>query len=110
MEKAKVSKAVFEALKDWEEECDDPFLSAMNLKTKGVPFISKKFLPLNSVDIKEIAKCFIVGYELEKTPEENILEKWDIAQNMHAKNCFYYREGVYDTLKELKVNIKGINI
>ena len=107
MEKVKVDKKTFDALEKWKEKKVYPFETAMKLKAKNRPFISNDFLPLNNLDIEELAKCLINDYELEETPEEELARYY----NMESENIMddVFNSGIRCALNTLGIQIKGIN-
>ena len=107
MEKFKVDKKTFDALEKWKEKRINPFKTAMELKSKGSVFISNDFLPLNNLDMEQLAKCLIVGYELKETPEEKLLNLYKMDSSNEYENGI--DRGIKMTLDILNIKIKGIN-
>lgn len=112
-EKVKVSREIAEAL--------DTVLPNGNISrcieahVKDWDYHPKK--PLNNLTTEEFAKCCLVGYEVELTPEEKILDDYLIEKNNSETSPFHesraishgYTLGVRSTLNFLGIKIKGIN-
>jgi len=61
--------------------------------------------PINNLSTEEFARCYYVGYELQETPEEKILRKFNY---MSAEGWDNYIDGMLYVLDELNIKIKGI--
>lgn len=111
MEKVKVNKEVFDALEEtkfWDD------WSRTILKAHG-GFIYKRDI-LSKLDILVMARIALYGYQLDKSPEdilkEKYLENFEIActtpviRNQIKANSF--NDGVVFTLKTLGIEIEGV--
>ena len=107
MEKAKVNKEVFDALENWIEVYGKRLNLALDVIYKHKGFYSKEYLALNSLSVEEICKCFMIGYELEETPEEELARYY----NMESENIMddVFNSGIRCALNTLGIQIKGIN-
>jgi len=104
MEKVKVEKEIFEALKFWEERNRNSLEDVLYIRQHQSGFISQKLAPINNLSIEDLCKCFIIGYELEQTPEEKVL-------NYYIEKCegSYSGQCIKDILNILQIKIEGIN-
>lgn len=115
MEKLKVTKEVFESL-----EVAKVFNSTENIIKEHIKCDNDweyGCKGINGMDIFDLCKALFVGYELEKTPEEKILESYKKAvELLDTKSTLLpegYMEGTKDCtefiLDTLGIKIKGIN-
>ena len=109
MEKIKVEKEIFEALKFWEERNRNSLEDVLYIRQHQGGFISQKLAPINNLSIEDLCKCLIIGYELEETPEEKLL---DLYKNsvINGYEGVQFRRGINETLKILDIKVKGINL
>ena len=110
MEKVKVSKEVFDALENALkiQNVDRNVMLKLNLNRD---FCGKRKI-LNDLSSIELAEILINGYELKKTPEEEMLELYKMAKVMTVVNGEYnygYIDGMKVTLDKFGIKIKGIN-
>ena len=65
---------------------------------------------LNQLSIEQMAIALYVGYELEKTKEEIILETYEYCNGFNDEKLRnFYKRGIYDLLNILDMKVKGIN-
>ncbi|KOS61524.1 hypothetical protein FJQ98_16155 [Lysinibacillus agricola] len=104
-EKVKVSKEVAEALKT---VLPNGNISACIEKhVKGWDYEPK--LPLKKLSTEEFARCCLIGYVIEESPEEKLLSTYKLG-DMEVEPCgACYQSGIRDTLNILDMKIKGIN-
>lgn len=98
MEKMKVSEELGKALdfliKSYGR--DNDIILKFHSNT-SYPWVGKTIEPLNKLSLEDMAKCLIIGYEVEKTPEEKILKIYnnDAIDNMYNKD---FNDGIENTL------------
>lgn len=115
MEKIMVTKEVAEAIEylreSYEEYRDDSnFIKSHVMCVTSVSEArwGRNVMVLNDVDIVTFAKIVLIGYEVEKTPEEIIKEKYEELSDYEpldraCKDSFRF---VLDTLG---IHIEGVN-
>lgn len=96
--KVKVSRKVAEALRTVLPNGNNS--SCIEEHVKGWVYEPK--LPLNALSTEEFARCCLVGYEVEQTPEENLLDYFNITSG-------YDKDLIRTVLLLLNIEIKGIN-
>lgn len=111
--KIKVSKKMFLAL----EECLRISTKEELLKDhiSSGEWISEEFSVFNNLSILEMAEILINDYELEETPEEKLLTRF----NYCSQRCGWHQDdetemratanAIKETLEILNIKIKGIN-
>lgn len=115
MEKLKVTKEVFESL-----EVVKAFNSTENIIKEHIKCDNDWECGcegINGMDIFDLCKALFVGYELEKTPEEKILERYRNAVLLLDVKSTNSPEGYIRGTKDctefildtLGIKIKGIN-
>jgi len=107
MEKVKVNRKIFEALKKWEHDSNKPLELGLVQKIKNQGFTIDKYKSLNDLNIKDFCECLLNGYELEESPEEELARYY----NMKNKNVMddVFNSGIKCALNVLGIEIKGIN-
>jgi hypothetical protein len=76
---------------------------------------------LKNVPLKTLALALYVGYDVEKTAEERIRERYEeekAAEDSYivtedfdrSRRHLYYRKGIYFTLDTLGIKIGGVNV
>lgn len=104
MEKLKVNKDLEWALRDLLSRNRDSYPYDYILKIQAT---NKEWMgdwyPLRKLSVSEMAKAIYVGYELELTPEEKVIEYYNGLHEMCEK------EIIRETLDLLELKIKGIN-
>jgi len=107
-EKAKVSREVAKVL-DEVRACHEPTIDDF-IKRHAKGEVGPDWEVLKRYRTIAVAHLIYSGdYEIEETPEEKILARWNNVENILPERRFYYREGILDTLRLLGVKIKGIN-
>ncbi|KYG89018.1 hypothetical protein A0U40_13405 [[Bacillus] sp. KCTC 13219] len=113
-EKVKVSREVAEALRTVLPNGN--IGACIEMHVKGWEYKPK--LPLNKLTTEEFARCCLIGYEIEETPEEKLLKEFELAteRSETPTNDLYVngywngiRESILATLDILGIKIKGIN-
>lgn len=77
--------------------------------------------PLNELSLDTLIRALYIGYEVEQTPEDSVLELYkeaehhenENAKERHYQNTQYWsgcKRGIRDTLNTLNIKIKGINV
>jgi len=108
-EKVTVTKEVAEALYEVERNYISTGITLNFHVTKG---LSGKYAPLQTLDIEDLAKALINGYEVEKTPEEKVSEyyrKHELCTLELSDKYNGIRIGIRTTLDLLGINIEGVN-
>lgn len=109
MEKMKVSEELGKALdfliKSYERENDKILKYHSNL---SYPWKGKTIEPLNKLSLEDMAKCLIIGYEVEKTPEEKLADLY-IKLDKKDRFDYAYGRGIDAALNILDIKVKGIN-
>jgi hypothetical protein len=59
--------------------------------------------PLNELSLDTICRALYVGYEVEPDPEVRVLEVFEHAPGVHA------RQAIMDVLEIYNIQVKGIN-
>jgi hypothetical protein len=73
------------------------------------------YAPLQKLDIEELSKALLIGYEVEKSPEEKIREYYirngdEYASTPYTTHLFEgRRQGIVETLDLLEIKIGGVN-
>lgn len=113
-EKVKVSREVADALKCVLSNGD--FDSCIFHHMNGWTGDLRK--PLNQLTTEEFARCFLIGYETELTPEEKWTQKYKDAETTKHKEIAplsdrYIALGIIQTIQEMardfNLNIEGVN-
>lgn len=100
VEKVKVTKEVAEALAKTEYN----FISVgATLRVHAVNGLTGTYAPLQALDIEKLAKALLIGYEIEKSPEEKVREYYEALTG----SCDRY--AVQCTLDFLGIKIEGVN-
>lgn len=105
--KLKVDKDVYEALETVKKiyENDAKFLielHSIEVKWEG------RFASLNKLGAYEFAKAMLIGYEVEKTPEEKLADLY-IKLDKKDRFDYAYGRGIDAALNILDIKVKGIN-
>ena len=105
MDKIKVSKEVAEALNLAIKNCGKEHL--FNIHSNKSNWADPANLPLNQLSNWKMAQILINGYEVEKTPHENLLE---LYEDYKVNSDDGIPELVVEKVLEiLDIKIKGIN-
>ena len=86
----------------WEDELLYGHASFMNGSDVAVREDAKC---LNKYSTFELAQILVLGYEVEETPEEKLLNFYN--RKLGENDCMC--DGIYETLQCLGIQIKGIN-
>ena len=110
MEKVKVSKEMFEALKVMEGYTKKGILTLVEQKVNDFQHKPFQFKILNSLTLEEVLDIYYKGYELEETPEEKLSKHYDVMKK-HIVDPFDhgYVAGIESAIRMLGIKIKGIN-
>lgn len=112
MEKFKVSRAVATFIEDYEksymyEGWDDKMLSEHAYQYCSGSYLDES---LKDVTPLQLSKILIYGYEVEKTPEEKLLDRYNYYRRS-ARKSDYSRGvvvGIEMALTRLGIEVKGI--
>ncbi|MEC0110444.1 hypothetical protein P4H27_26085 [Paenibacillus taichungensis] len=69
---------------------------------------------LNELSVLDMARCLLIGYEVEMTEEEQLLEAFDECPVVNgawtiSENIAAYRDGISTALNILGKKVPGIN-
>lgn len=115
--KLMVTKEVAEAI----EEMERNYISVgLTLKFHATHGLTGKYAPMQTLDIEDLAKALIVGYTVEKSPEDKVREYYNRcrANRVEAEvNGRTHRATHWDgqaigasiTLDILGISVKGVN-
>ena len=106
MEKVKVNRKIFEALKKWEHDSNKPLELGLIQKIKNQGFTIDKYKSLNDLNIKDFCECLLNGYELEESPQEKAVKHF----KTYCPVGTYTYSTVIEILDILEIKIKGINV
>lgn len=70
------------------------------------------YAPLQKLDIEELSKALLIGYEVGKSPEEKVREYYEETKRKYSSSDSIgaaVRVGVLDTLNLLGIKIGGVN-
>ena len=70
-----------------------------------------EYEPLNDMDLDTLIKALYIGYEVEQTPEEKVLEYYNKQDHQVSLGEQYHQgvqSGIYTTLILLGITIEGI--
>lgn len=70
---------------------------------------AEPFECLNDVGILLMSEALVNGYEIEKTPEENIKEFYEAHVNDSSYRSRGICIGIVGTLEKLRIKIEGVN-
>jgi hypothetical protein len=102
LNKVELNQAEVDALVSALEVCGGDKASVIHWHAQNL--FDGKRKPLNDLDLDTICRALYVGYELEPSPEEQVLKIY----NFYRDNGFA-REVIEEVLAALKVEIKQIN-
>jgi len=105
VEKVKVSHEVAEAIEDRKRISRYTFKDFMKAAVSQQQF-STSASALNSLSVERLAEILINGYEIEVTPEEKILDKFNRMKHI---DWDMYTDGMTFVLDVLDIKINGIN-
>ncbi len=109
--KSRVSKEVFQLLKRVEEEDDvERLVSAVADKS---PYLYREYEEAKHLDLHELMKALVNGYEVEKTPEEKVREYYLDSTDSEVYSrafTFHYDDAIRTTLDLLGIKIEGVNV
>lgn len=123
MEKVKVSKVQAAAIENWLNEYGVNHEKPKERMLKshcGNGEWCDGAESLNDLSVEDMAKALYIGYEVEETPEDKLLEKFgkgrveavaaELRKDSEEKSfCMGYGAGIVDALDTLGIKIKGIN-
>lgn len=115
MEKVKVTKAVADAIEyQLSVRSKEALLRSKSEHLKGRGHFMKRSAVLNALSFDELAIALYVGYVVDKTPEERILDAFlESPKYTYSCGCdnreFGRAEGIKLTLDTLGISIKGVN-
>ncbi|SCY99219.1 MULTISPECIES: hypothetical protein [unclassified Lysinibacillus] len=104
-EKVKISREVAEALQTVLPNGN--ISGCIEKHVRGWDYEPK--LPLNKLSTEEFARCCLIGYEIEETPEEQLASVYQRNKGSLILTNEGLAEGIKFTLEMLNIKIKGIN-
>lgn len=66
-------------------------------------------LRVPDLSTEDLIKAIYIGYEVEKTPEEKLVDYFSRMDNDTADASALIAKGIYETLKILELKVEGIN-
>ena len=115
VEKVKVTKEVAEALYEVERNYIGINI-AITFHAKNA--LIGKYAPLQSLSIEDLARALINGYEVEKSPEENVRAYYEQTRKISTSpeeaaivkiRADGTMRGIRNTLDLLGISIEGVN-
>lgn len=101
-----VSKEVAEAIEYLQKDVEYGFSEFMRVKSQS-GWTTSKASPLNKVEIKTLASALINGYQVEKSPEEQVREFYDKCR---TNSEIAYEQGEYRQSEYLNGQVNGISL
>ncbi len=65
--------------------------------------------PLNDLNLDSLIRSLYIGYEVERTPEEELLKEYHFNKNHSDSKWGYYADGIKAAIDILDITIEGIN-
>lgn len=109
MEKLKVNKKMGEALDFAIKERGGDINKLLKQHSKEeIPWRGKRISELNRLNLEDMARALIVGFEVEETPEEKLLRFYK-GNSGNEKFDDAFNKGIEAALEALNIKIRGIN-
>jgi hypothetical protein len=109
LEKARITKSQAKALEHWLEKYAGGKEELIRTHVVGSTWIDDSEA-LNSMSLERLVVALYIGYEVERSPEEQVKELFDLHRGF--KNHDYHRgaaSGMQETLYALNIKIEGVN-
>lgn len=102
-EKQKVSREVEQALNHVKERFSNDIIIDSHVRMPNGWNTESNAYALNGLDLDTLIRALYIGYEVELTPEERILEYYQATQWVQEKDAITF------VLETLNIKIKGVN-